>query len=286
MHELNTLLAEFEYDPLRAGRNIFELLSEDRDSFSTAALALLPGLHKGSGSQRLVQLLVERGMLLEAICDRDRRSVQEAAALLRAAMRLDPLIDAKVLRRMLAWLAEGEHHDDGIVIQKTLAVFDAAGLGNRLLPMLIQLLRKSDAHVRSKVALMLGRGNRQVAWAMEDPDPRVRANAVESLWEAERGLALRAFWKAAHDSNNRVAGNAVLGLLRLGEKGAHAPLEQMSTHRSPLFRATAAWVMGQSGDALFQSTLEQMMADPDEGVRSNAHRSLALLPRAQNHTLE
>jgi hypothetical protein len=239
MHELNTLLAQFDYIPLRDGRDIFQRLSEDRTRFSVA----------------------------------------EAAALLLAALRMDPFVDAKLLRGMLAWLAEGEHHNDGIVIQRALAVFDAAGLGNRLLPMLIQLLRKSDVKVRSKVALILGRGNRQVAWAMEDPDPRVRANAVESLWEAERGLALRAFWKAIHDSDNRVAGNAILGLLRLGDPGAHAPLEQMSKHRSPQFRATAAWVMGQSGDASFHPTLEQMMADPDEGVRGNAYLSLALLPR-------
>lgn len=280
MHQLNALLAQFEYDPLRAGRDIFQLLSDDRGDFCATAITLLPSLRKGSGSQRLLQLLVERNLLLEAICDHEKRSVKQAANLLRSALRLDPLVDARLLRQLLAFLAERDRDHDGIMIQRTLAVFDAAGLGSRLLPMLIQLLRKSDVHVRSKVALMLGRGNRQVAWAMDDPDPRVRANAVESLWEAEHGTALRAFWKAVHDCNNRVVGNALLGLLRFGEESAIAPLNQMLTHRSAQFRATAAWVMGQSADARHQPTLERMMADPDEDVRRNAHLSLSLLGRA------
>lgn len=274
-------MEQFETSPLAAGRLIHRLLVNDRAAFAKEGLALLEVARPSRAFRRLVHLLIEHDVLLDHICDREASSVEQAAILVRGASRVDPMLDAKLLRGVLARVARSDPALGDRLVPETLAVFDAAGFGNRLLPMLVQLLRNSDAQVRSKVALLLGRANKQVAWALDDADPRVRANAVESLWRSGAAPVRKLLWKAAHDPHNRVAGNAMLGLLYLQDRGVIPCLERAARHNSPLFRATAAWVMGQSGDPAFQTPLEEMAADSDENVRRNAHRALTLLPKPE-----
>jgi HEAT repeat protein len=72
-----------------------------------------------------------------------------------------------------------------------------------------------------------------------------------------------------------VAGNALLALHRLGETASVAALLKMAAHASPMFRATAAWVMGQTQDARFLQALGRMESDSDENVRRNASQAIA-----------
>jgi HEAT repeat protein len=48
-----------------------------------------------------------------------------------------------------------------------------------------------------------------------------------------------------------VVGNALLALYRLGDEDSITKLVAMGSHESPEFRATAAWVMGETGDTVF-----------------------------------
>ena len=72
-------------------------------------------------------------------------------------------------------------------------------------------------------------------------DPRVRANAIEALWGSDSALARGLFREASRDVNNRVAGNALLGLYLLGDTSAVPQILKMAAQPDPLFRATAAW---------------------------------------------
>jgi hypothetical protein len=54
----------------------------------------------------------------------------------------------------------------------------------------------------------------------------------------------------------------------------------MSRHASPRFRATAAWVMGQTRDAAFLACLHNLEADMAETVRRNARLALARMAPA------
>ena len=84
-----------------------------------------------------------------------------------------------------------------------------------ILPSLMRLLRNANPHLRSKAALMIGRGSRSLTWAkrrLTDSDTRVRANAVEALWGMDTPEARELLDAASRDGNNRVAGNAWLGL--------------------------------------------------------------------------
>jgi HEAT repeat protein len=110
---------------------------------------------------------------------------------------------------------------------------------------------------------------------MADEDARVRANFVEGLWNRPDADSRAVFRRALEDPDHRVVGNAVAGLHRLGEaRAVVAHVGKMARRPEPLFRAAAAWVMGQTGEHRYSAILRQMVRDPDPLVRSNALRSL------------
>jgi hypothetical protein len=147
-----------------------------------------------------------------------------------------------------------------------------------LLPLLLQLSRHPSSRVRSKVSLLIGRINRNSKWVekqMLEPDPRVRANAVEALWGVDSEEARELLWKCATDCNNRVAGNALAGLYCLGETESIRLALDMAAHPSADFRATAAWAMGKSEDPRFMPALSSLAVDSASRARANARRSMA-----------
>lgn len=277
---LERALARFDVNPGAASREIVSMLASDPGRVILSSIAVLQGGQRSAGNRFLVKALVETGLLLNALCDRSLLSLEQAAGLIPVLSRVDPLVDVHLLHSLLEQIQHDEAGEKTAMVCGVLAVYDAAGLGGRLLPMLVQLLRKRDSQLRSKVALMVGRGSAQVGWAVTDADPRVRANAIESLWGVKTNPARALLWKATADPHQRVVGNALLGLHKIGDRGAEEPLRRMARHESPCFRATAAWVMGQSGDRRYLELLEQMASDPDEHVRRNALRSAELLKAA------
>ena len=105
--------------------------------------------------------------------------------------------------------------------------------GARIFPFVVRLLRHANPHIRSKAVLMIGRGNHSPRWVRErlaDTDPRIRANAAEALWGVETAEARELLQSLVHDSNNRVAGNAILGLYRLGDYSMIPEIAAMARH--------------------------------------------------------
>ena len=109
---------------------------------------------------------------------------------------------------------------------------------------------------------------------LSESDPRVRANAVESLWGVETPEARTLLNFAASDANNRVVGNALLGLYYLGDSSVLAEVIKLAGHESALFRATAAWMMGETGDPRFTDALRRMITESDPAVRKRAFAAL------------
>jgi hypothetical protein len=77
-----------------------------------------------------------------------------------------------------------------------------------------------------------------------------------------------------------VAGNALLGLYRLGDVAAVAGLFQMAANDSELFRVSGAWAMGETGDPRFAEVLARMLRDPSNTVRKRAFQSLRQMKAA------
>jgi hypothetical protein len=274
LEALRFAVESFDSNPLTARRAIAKLLSVGSPTLFRETLAMLRSGQRSPAHRFLMDVLLENDRLLAAICDRNQSSIEDAAELIRVLSKSEPLLDVKLLRTLLNRIAEDLGDAAAILARELLAVYDAAGLGGRLMPLFIQLLRKQDPLIRSKVALLVGRTSNQIGWAVGDPDPRVRANAIESMWGVRTNPARTILWKAVRDPHQRVVGNALYGLLLIEEPGGEDEVRRVARHDSALFRASAAWVIGQSKVPGLLATLQELARDPEENVRQAAMRAL------------
>jgi hypothetical protein len=85
---------------------------------------------------------------------------------------------------------------------------------------------------------------------------------------------------ATRDGNNRVAGNAMIALFRQGDTWVMPELMKMAGTESALSRASAAWVMGETGDPRFREALAKLVGESDAMVRRRAFLALSRLKSA------
>jgi hypothetical protein len=131
--------------------------------------------------------------------------------------------------------------------------------------------------VRSKAALLIGRIIHNPQWADQgasESDPRVSANAVESLWGADSAAAREAFFRAARDKYHRIAANGIVGLYLMGDPCSIPFLFHLSRADKPLARSAAVWAMGHLEDPRFLQRLGRLMEDPDPATRKSAFRAM------------
>jgi HEAT repeat protein len=151
------------------------------------------------------------------------------------------------------------------------------------------LPNSSDSKISAKAALFIGRRVKNPAWVEKQlirEDERLRANAVESFWGTKSESAVRILEECADDSNNRVAGNALIGLHLAGHPAVVIKVVTMAASHDPRRRSAAAWVMGRIGAPEFVDYLKDLIRDADPKVRSTAVRSLGEISRAENRRLE
>jgi HEAT repeat protein len=196
------------------------------------------------------------------------RSLREAAS-------RHPFFD----RRVGSYIEKNETSLSSRQTIKLLEILDRISDWSRTRFILIRLRTSPDPRIRSKVAKLLGRlapSVHLIEQHLASPDARVRANAIES---ARLVAELRPIFRevAARDPNNRVVGNALLALFRLGEPDAVASLVRMSQHESEIFRITALWVMGETNDPQFAETLRSSFRTESGKARWMALRSLRRL---------
>jgi hypothetical protein len=193
---------------------------------------------------------------------------------------LDPQLDMKLARRLSGTASDKVPE---AVVQRVLVLLNSIPENARVLPIVIKLLRHPSPSVRSKAALVIGRVSktpRVTEEFLSESDPRVRANAIEALWGMDSPRARAVLREAADDPDNRVAGNALLGLYRVGETFAISRILQLAVHPKAEFRTTAAWVMAQTGSPRFLPALTQMVRETDPNARAWVFRALTALKRA------
>jgi hypothetical protein len=274
-------LAGFEHSPSQAKRALREMLGADAKAFFLAVLPMLTEGAQQPGVAFLYELLAGKNLLPP--CDPELVELADEIRISREAVQMDPLLDVKLARRIAGSTVRGSEQIDPSITLRTLEVLETISDGSRILPMLIQVLREPDPRLRSKAALLIGRTTRSAQWAdqlLREPDARVRANSIQALWGVESEAIRGVFWAAIKDVNNRVQGNALLGLYHLGEAAAIGPILRMAKHSSPTFRATAAWVMGETGDPRFLPALGQMIRESDTRARHSVFRAIARLKKA------
>jgi hypothetical protein len=272
---LAALIRDFDREPVANRKRITEFLQYQPEIFYLAAIEIVRKDMESRAAQYLVALLVHGNLLFRAVCDPavDRERATELA---RQAFRGDPTVDVK-LARQLADASAGESGLEPGMAERLLEIIDEISDGKRILPSLMRMLRNENPYLRSKAVLMIGRGGRSLQWIkkrIQEADTRVRANAIEAVWGIESDDARELLLWATRDSNNRVVGNALIGLYRLGETSALTELIKMAGHSSPAFRRTAAWVMGHTADPRYTEILGRMLADANTDVRKSAFQAV------------
>ena len=255
-------------------RLIRGMLDDDRDRFYAATVEALKTPEDSRGFRYLISLLMGRDMLFEALSD-PALSHDQAVAAARSASQVYSMMDVS-----LAKTVAGDGFSQKVAparAKRMLDILSELSGGSHALGSLRSMLRHPDPYLRSKAVLMIGRGERGSGWAqhrMAEDDPRVRANVVEALWGRDTEEARAVLRSATSDPHNRVVGNALLGLYRLGDVAAISGLFQMAAKESEMFRASGAWAMGETGDPRFAELLARMLGDPSNTVRKRAFESL------------
>ena len=116
-------------------------------------------------------------------------------------------------------------------------------------------------------------------------DDRQRANALEGAWGAKSKALIDMLEECSEDPNNRVAGNALVGLHLAGHPEVVERTLELSNSAQHQRRSTAAWAMGKIANSVFIDRLTALLRDDHAQVRSAAIRSLVQIGRAESKRL-
>jgi hypothetical protein len=278
--KIRAAMAAFEEDAAAGGQLLRSAMGADHKDFLLAAATLLKGQPESRGSQEVLKLLAASDQAVKQMSDPDLFSKEESVELARRVASIEPQLDTKLVRLLPGRSGTASESASAGTVERTLELLEAVSKCARILPALTHLLHDPNPRLRAKAALLMGRrvqNTQLVEGQMQGSDARVRANAIESLWGEKAMAASSVLWSAVKDKNNRVIGNALLGLYQARENGAVPRILKMAVDSAPLFRATAAWVMGQTADPRFLPVLEKLARDLYASVRKNAAKSTALI---------
>jgi hypothetical protein len=274
-------VARYGANPSVAARHIRELAAQAPQRVVETVLPLCGAGRWGEAARFLAGLLSRHDETAAKLCD-PAASLDASVRVADTLSQHEPGFAVRFARTLLTddRMTEKARHQG-------MAVLEKLGSGGRLIPVLIQFLRDPDSRIRSKAALMLGQimpTQGIMDRLMVDGDARVRANFVEGLWNCAASDCCPLFRRALRDPSPRVIGNALLGLHYLGEnRDVIGYVSEMARSPKALHRATAAWVMGRTGQTLFTGVLRQMVQDPDSLVRRNAIHSLRRINAASQN---
>jgi hypothetical protein len=266
-------------------RDLRRLLEKDPAAFLQSACRILKADTQKAGVAPLLDLVWSSGLLLTSLVDPARLPLPTAITLAGRWAAFDPMLDIKLLQ---IGFPLGE--DDAVWMadigrsKRTLDIVSGLPPNRHVLLALAKLLRYPDPFVRSKAALLYARASKNPEWVrkmLAEPDARVRASAVEGLWDARSPFAAALFREAVLDPDQRVAAHALIGLHRCGEGDGVVSdvLQNMVRNTDPQARAAAAFAMGHIMDAGGASILETLLRDRDAAVRGEALRALIQIRR-------
>jgi len=271
-------LAVYGVDP-RAARFLQRLASHYPDLFFTEAVRYLESNTDPRAERALAGLLIRQESFFARLTNPSGRSLESAVRLFRCLLRADPMLDLK-LARMLS--GRNDVDPDNVLTKENAAraidILEQTSRGPRLFSVLGHLTTSADAKISAKAALFVGRRMDNPNWTAKQllsENDRVRANALEAFWGSASHASLRILRECVSDGNNRVAGNALVGLHVAGHPGAEEVAISMSFAEDPGRRATAAWAMGRIGMPTFTRRLLELLGDESPNVRSAASKALA-----------
>lgn len=280
---------EFRKNPL-ATKLLRRFSDEIPDLFCLSALRHLEKPDNPEACRLLSILMIRQPGLFDFLSDPVGGTREKAIRVMKRMMAFDPSFDVRVASR-LPDRGGMNHHTalHGRRATRVLDILDEVSAGRRLLPVLSHLVQSDDKHLSAKATLFVGKRVQSVQWAanqLQHPDPRIRANAVESIWGLAQEEAIAVLENSARDKNNRVAGNGLMGLHILNQPVVFDFIPQLMNSRKWEFRTTAAWIMGRIGYPEFMADLMILMKDENPFVRTSARKAVISIRRAEDSTAE
>src|SRR5258708_755288 len=271
---LRGYVSGFTANPTLAGQVLRQQFEKDRQSLCRSAVPILKQCADSGGVRYLLTLLIKNDVVLKWLCDAAFFSRDEAIQLARQLSRIDPRVDSRLLEMAIAAPDDAEC----TATIRMLDIISETSDALRIMGKLAQLSRHKDQKVRSKAILLMGRRNKNHKWVsgfLSEADPRTRANAIESLWNVDTEGARAVLREALNDANNRVVGNAVIGLYRLGDPVSIGFMLRLMRNEDTKFQTTALWAIAESGDVRFIPVLEQFLAQANPGLHKRASQIIA-----------
>ena len=259
----------FPTHPVETGRKIRELFDLGPEEFEQEAHAVLRGYRPSQGMHYVLGVLASHSRLVPALCRLAEDPNFPIASLVDNASALEPGLEARLTKELEKAASENDPQARGSLMK----LLDACRRGSSLVPALSRLVQSADHHVSSKATLLAGRSVESLGWFQErmaDPEPRIRANAVEALWNSHYPWAAEIYELGRHDSHPRVVANSLVGLYLEGTLDALRGLLEMTTDGDAGFRTSAAWALGQIGDPRGLPALRQLLAEPPGRTTRNA----------------
>jgi len=281
---LDRAVAEFSENPLGA-RLIRRMAGQFPDLFLSAALKYLETRDESPAHRLLANAMLRHPLAYEEIADPARGALPRSITLFLRLWKVDPSFDVKLARRLPD--RHGLNHCeafDAARSYRVLDVLDETSTGRRLVPVLGHLIESADPRLAAKATLFIGKRIQSAEWAARQltrNEPSVRANAVESIWGLKSPTAQTLLEVCAKDASSHVAGNALVGLHKLGKPGIVDQINSMVNGATHNVRSTAAWTMGRIGDSAFVDPLTELLRDDHPEVRGAALRSLLQIRKAE-----
>jgi hypothetical protein len=273
------LLDQYEKDPRSCSRVLRAQSVADAAEFLQFAQNAIGTRTPDRGLKFLAGLALETG-LTRFLVDLHQRARAEAVTLAQKTAACDPQLSLRLVTLLTG--PDSEKVPDADCLSG-LDLLDAISEGDSFVSSVLKLLKHENPQVRSKAARFIGSRTQNLAWSINrasENDPRVRADILESLFRVNNDQVAPIFHKNVRDSNNRVVGNALLGLYQLHDASSIPLIYEMAQHPKSNFRNTAAWLMGRTGDNRFSGALAELMRDSDEVVRKQAFKALGEMKKA------
>lgn len=269
--EVRQALTSFLEDPQTQAERLRSLAESSWESLLSEAEAAIESGEDSALVRFLLTLFAERGHLPAYLARlmQERREIGRRTA--RLAARIIPGFDRQLARSVLE-------------CQKAVEGSPAATALLEVLEALDDQDSAEEQGVRSKAASWVAKAARAQSWLKVirgEPDPRIRADAVESLWEQGGALAAVCYEEAMRDPHHRVFANALLGLYRIGDPGCLVHLAQALEHPDRAFRAAAVWAMGESRDGRFVPLLWKLRRGSDQSMAAKSAQSCEKILLAQ-----
>jgi hypothetical protein len=198
--------------------------------------------------REVIRALSRGKSLAPLIADTHQFDLRQACRVTKIALEEDADFDKKLVGLVKSGSASTP---DQIV--RVLTVLESVCAPPRLLTHILDL-KHLEGRVRSKLTLMVGRLTRDPQWLrqqLQDENPRIRANAIEGLWDVRAEGLEELLRSALDDPHHRVAANAALALHKIGDTAAIGKISAMLRHHDEMFRRAALWAIGQARDPRF-----------------------------------